>query len=521
MNDIIARYQEIERRGLLDKLSPEKRAMWGEYKSRHPELSSSGGLTQEERQVAMQKAREINKQLGVINDDGTTKGSWVESDWVRKPVAVMQGIANADLNPAGYVARAFGMDTKPMEAKDGLERGLERGAGQAFDYATMAALGNAAGSAGVLGKGASTGSKIARYMLMGSPIEAGIAGAGGGLLSGSINSKDKYVDTALNLIGGAGAVAGAKGLANGFKAVKDIRNAPKEITDESFKKALSNKNSVRRMKNAIQAGNDDLQWRASEFVNNMEHYKAGAKDTPFAQSIKTPEFKKASEEYGKFIVEHGDDMLPDMKGFYKENPVAQGLIKNARKADPTTFKNIEKGSLAEADILKRLLNESSGATSGEKSFMQSAYKKAGDRLRTLMDKTSSGFREVNRNFAHASTNQDLFEKAILSSAKQVANSTPSPMSKLTGSTLSALSGGGVLAGLMTGNPLPLAAGVSLATGRAAQNALRKQAGTAVAKGMKPLSEIFLNTMKEYGIKNPQRIGGYMYLSDLINKAKGE
>ena len=73
MNEKIARYQEIERRGLLDKLSTEKRAMWEEYKSRHPELSNKAGLTSEQYQDAMKKAKELNKQLGVINEDGSVK----------------------------------------------------------------------------------------------------------------------------------------------------------------------------------------------------------------------------------------------------------------------------------------------------------------------------------------------------------------------------------------------------------------------------------------------------------------
>ena len=33
--DIVQRFEEIERRGLLDEVDPEKRAMWEEYKRRH------------------------------------------------------------------------------------------------------------------------------------------------------------------------------------------------------------------------------------------------------------------------------------------------------------------------------------------------------------------------------------------------------------------------------------------------------------------------------------------------------
>ena len=41
MDDIVAKFQEIERRGLLNQVNPEKQAMWAEYKRRHPELASS------------------------------------------------------------------------------------------------------------------------------------------------------------------------------------------------------------------------------------------------------------------------------------------------------------------------------------------------------------------------------------------------------------------------------------------------------------------------------------------------
>jgi hypothetical protein len=41
MDDVVARFQEIERRGLLNQVNPEKQALWAEYKRRHPELTSS------------------------------------------------------------------------------------------------------------------------------------------------------------------------------------------------------------------------------------------------------------------------------------------------------------------------------------------------------------------------------------------------------------------------------------------------------------------------------------------------
>ena len=115
----IARYEEIERRGLLDRLSPEKQEAWAEYKRRQtadvkPQLS----LTDE------QKA-----QIEANNKAYEEKYAepFIESDIVRKPVALAQGISNASLNPFGYLARSAGIDTKPLEAKDAAERALEKG----------------------------------------------------------------------------------------------------------------------------------------------------------------------------------------------------------------------------------------------------------------------------------------------------------------------------------------------------------------------------------------------------------
>lgn len=131
-----------------------------------------------------QKAFEINKQIGVVNDDGTTKGSWVNSDWIRKPVAAMQGVLNANpkipftdveipANPVGFMARGLNatFGNGEWELPESLksftpETKTEKAIQGAADVATSVygglALGNGLGASGALGKGVSVPSKLAR-----------------------------------------------------------------------------------------------------------------------------------------------------------------------------------------------------------------------------------------------------------------------------------------------------------------------------------------------------------------------
>lgn len=482
-------------------------------------------FTPEEMDQIKQKAFEINKQLGVVNDDGSTKGSWVENGWVRKPVAVMQGISNANLNPAGYVARAFGMDTKPLQARDALERGLERGAGQAFDYATMAVGGNALGASGALGQGVKVPSKVARWALMQAPADAAVTGAGGGLLAGAINTSDPTLDFALNVLGGSAANAIQGGLKSGFKSVKQMKAQPKEITDESFLTAMGDKNSVRRMKNAIQSGNTDLQTRAGSFYQKMSDYKAskGHADIPFAQegsgqlkeAITLPEFKQAKASYDAFKTAHSGEKIASktMADFYKNHPIAKRTMVDLQKNVPSVNKT-NANTIGSVDKLKSQLSRIARGSGDNAGYAEAA---AGD-LRSIIENSSKGFKKVNKAYAKAINHQKNYENLLFTNAKQVSNATPSPISQLTG-----LGVGGTLgAGIYTGNPYLVASGLGMAGLRETNKALRRQAGDAVARGATPLIDLIKDSALEYGLIAPQRAGLQAIIEKALNSSrKGE
>ena len=185
----IARYEEIERRGLLDRLPPEKQEAWAEYKKRQ--------------QSKLELSDEQKAQIEANNKAYEEKYAepFIESDIVRKPAALAQGISNASLNPFGYLARSAGIDTKPLEAKDAAERALEKGGEYGYDAAALATIGNIAKGAGYLGKGNTVTSKVAQEVLAPEVLMATGAGVGGGLVEGVTNPSTAFGSAVANIIG--------------------------------------------------------------------------------------------------------------------------------------------------------------------------------------------------------------------------------------------------------------------------------------------------------------------------------
>ena len=289
----IARYEEIERRGLLDRLPPEKQEAWAEYKRRQqPKLNLSD---------------EQKAQIEANNKAYEEKYAepFIESDIVRKPAALVQGISNASLNPFGYLARSAGIDTKPLEAKDAVERALEKGGEYGYDAAALATIGNIAKGAGYLGKGNTVTSKVAQEVLAPEVLMATGAGVGGGLVEGVTNPSTAFGSAVANIIGASvpASVGGALekqiynvkgGLENILSNNKGVQAVSRGIaTDEAIANrvkeeapvAMNNLNE--RMRNAlnrltgrkldIDQANVNQQNRMKEFVNknaNKELYSS-------------------------------------------------------------------------------------------------------------------------------------------------------------------------------------------------------------------------------------------------------
>lgn len=501
------------------------------------DLFKMAGIERPKRQPLTPEQRaemsfDLKKEFGTINDDGSTKGGWVNSGWVRKPVAALSGVANSSINPASFITKglnySFGngewdlpQSMKGFKAKTSVERAIERAAEQANDFAAMAGVGNAIGATGVLGQGIKVPSKIARWALMQAPKEAAVVGGGGGLLSGYVNTKDPTLDFGLNVLGGGLANAAQGGLRSGINAIRTMRSQPQTITETSFMNALGNKNSVRRIKNAIQSGNSDLQTRAGEFAQKMSDYKVskGHADIPFAEdgsgqlkdAITLPEFKQAKADYDAFKLANSGNEIPKktMNEFYKNHPFAKKTMADVQKNVPSVNKG-NANTIGSVDKLKSQLSKIARGNSDNAGYADAAAQE----LRSIIDNSSKGFREVNKAYAKAINHQKNYENLLFTNAKQVANTTPAPISQLTGMGL----GGTIGAGIATGNPYLIASGLGIAGLRAGNKALRRQAGDAVARGATPLIDLIRDSAIEYGIVSPQRAA----LQTIIEKSmKGD
>lgn len=168
---------------------------------------------------------------------------WVDKNPVaRLGIAAMQGVANSGLNPAGYAARAAGMDTKPFTPQNAVERATELGAEYGYDAAALGGIGKLAQGAGYLGKGQSLTSKMAQEVLAPENTTALLSkfvapAVGGGMLEGAANPQTEVGKTLAN-IAGAGIVGGIEG---GFRrtATNTAGGLKEALPNESANAALS------------------------------------------------------------------------------------------------------------------------------------------------------------------------------------------------------------------------------------------------------------------------------------------
>mgnify|MGYP004544401317 CR=1 FL=1 len=127
---------------------------------------------------------------------------WADQNPIgRLGVAITQGIANSGLNPAGYIARAAGVDTKPFTPKNAVERGAELAGQYGYDAAAIGNIGNIAKGAGYLGKGKGLVSSVAQKILAPTMSEAVVPAVGAGMLTGAANPSTETARFVTDMIG--------------------------------------------------------------------------------------------------------------------------------------------------------------------------------------------------------------------------------------------------------------------------------------------------------------------------------
>lgn len=300
-----------------------------------------------------------------------------------------------------------------------------------------------------------------------------------------------------------------------------IAQKASNVKENNFVQALSDTNKVRRLKNAVQAGEKGIQEQADDFLNRMVARQNGAYDDALEAALKTPKMKEAESVYASFMRNNGKERLSKAatEEFYNKNPIARNLIKDAREIDPQSFENVSKGSLKEFDMLKQMLRRMKG-NQAEKTVSQSAAENAEKAVKNIMEDSFKGFKSVNKDYAAARLGQELFEKKVLTNVRNLSKASTSPF----WSVLASSAAGAGTFGALANNPATLVLGGGALLGKSALRALRRQAGRAIMEGKTPLYDAAMSGIKS-GIKATGKsaidYGKYPALSVILNDRKGE
>lgn len=242
---------------------------------------------------------------------------WDKNPVGRLAIAGMQGIANAGLNPAGYVARAYGIDTKPFTPQNAAERGMELAGQYGYDAAALGGIGNIAKGAGYLGKGEKLGSKIAQSVLAPESIAtmAIAPAAGGGIAEGITNPTNEFERTVANIVGAMTPAAAQGAFA---KTKQTLTTGLKGILGDNKANAAVSK-GIRASENVAQQVADDAPAAYNELNNEM----AKALDNAAGRKLNIKgALDSQQQRYNDFISQNADVDLYNPKS-------AQGNFANS------------------------------------------------------------------------------------------------------------------------------------------------------------------------------------------------
>ena len=336
---------------------------------------------------------------------------WVNHPLVRGGASLLQGIANAGFNPAGYVAKSAGIDIEPLsnEEMTPTERALAKGGQYGFDAAALATTGGLAKGAGYLGSGAGAISKVAQSILAPNILNAAAMGSAGGVSEGLTNPKTEAGKMLANLAGsmiaGAGTgylyrtkrqlAGGLKNVLSDIEANKALARGIKDsevVADEVIKQA--------------QPAKEQLNSRLEKILNDTTGRKINIEQAK----------ENAKSVYKDFIEKNANRQVLDMNN-PKESlgKFTQGLNEYQKEelsnvlAMGKRLTNTQVGSLEHINNAKSLLNDkiSTLLQNNERKFAQelSPIKKHLDDL--LLE---SGTKKVDAQYSKAMKLQEAFDE---------------------------------------------------------------------------------------------------------------
>ena len=336
---------------------------------------------------------------------------WVNHPLVRGGASLLQGIANAGFNPAGYIAKSAGVDIEPLsnEEMTPTERALAKGGQYGFDAAALATTGGLAKGAGYLGSGAGAISKVAQSILAPNVLNAAAMGSAGGVAEGLANPKTEAGKMLANLAGSMIAGAGTgylsrttRQLAGGLKNVLSDREANKAlargikdsevVADEVIKQAQPAKE---QLNSSLEKILNDTTGRKINIEQAKENAKSVYKDFIEKNANRQVlDMNNPEESLGKFT--------QGLNEYQKEE--LSNVLAMGKRLTNTQF-----GSLEHINNAKSLLNDkiSTLLQNNERKFAQelSPIKKHLDDL--LLE---SGTKKVDAQYSKAMKLQEAFEE---------------------------------------------------------------------------------------------------------------
>ena len=189
----------------------------------------------------------------------------------------------------------------------------------------------------------------------------------------------------------------------------------------SFVEAMADRDKARVIRNGVLSGASDLSERARTFQDLLTKRKEGWRDADFEKLVKTPELAKAEVQYAQFMAKNGQKTLSPQKvsEFYGRHPIAKDMIAEMREVDPRAFDNILPGSLAEFDMLKKILREEAGNKITIGASKSDALNRAENALTELLNGEFPGFNEINIQYEKAKIAQDVFEGNLYHGLKSI------------------------------------------------------------------------------------------------------
>lgn len=204
------------------------------------------------------QAREMAQQMRPEKTMGDKVSEFLVTNPIARQVGFgLQGISNAGLNPAGYVARAAGIDTKPLEAQTAGERATELAGQYGFDAAALIpTLGLAAGSVPAIAP------YVAPLVEGGVPL-ALTGSTGSALATGIINPESTVGRMATDILGGGlGAGLTRPKFTAPKQDVKTVKELTKSIGEDALNRDIAE--AERTGRNLLEVGGDEVMQAAQQ-----------------------------------------------------------------------------------------------------------------------------------------------------------------------------------------------------------------------------------------------------------------